>query len=336
MTHPDFAEAVAVGEIGDRLHLLGGGIAGRAAFGLERERHDRIARHLVAGDGVAEPDREAAILEARRDQRVRIVIEPLVVGIAKARRDIGDGCGSERQRPVLDAAPLLLHLGGEFFDADLVDENLDARLVDVVAPAVLIVHAQDGFDVAQQIALGEEWLDGHSEVRDAPEPSAHRHREPGFAGAVPVQPQADVVDRDGGAVVRRSRDRDLELARQEREFGMHRGVLAHDLRPDAGVLDLVRRDAGPLIGGDVANGIAARLDAVQPRPREIGHRIGQLLELDPMELDVLPRGEVAVAAVIAARHVCKRPQLLGGERSVGNADPQHVGVQLQIDAVEQA
>ena len=31
---PDFAEAVAVGEIGDGVHLLGGGVAGRSAFGL--------------------------------------------------------------------------------------------------------------------------------------------------------------------------------------------------------------------------------------------------------------------------------------------------------------
>ncbi|MEY9499921.1 hypothetical protein ABIF33_008941 [Bradyrhizobium elkanii] len=29
--------------------------------------------------------------------------------------------------------------------------------------------------------------------------------------------------------------------------------------------------------------------------RKIGQRVGQLGELDPVELDVLPRGEVAVA-----------------------------------------
>jgi hypothetical protein len=34
---------------------------------------------------------------------------------------------------------------------------------------------------------------------------------------------------------------------------------------------------------------------------KIGHGVGQLGELDPVELDVLPRGEVAVAAIVAAR-----------------------------------
>ena len=76
---------------------------------------------------------------------------------------------------------------------------------------------------------------------------------------------ADVVNLDGGAIMRGGGDRDLELARQEREFRMQRRVLAHDLRPDARVLDLVGRDARPLVGGDVAHAIAAGLDAVHAR-----------------------------------------------------------------------
>jgi len=41
------------------------------------------------------------------------------------------------------------------------------------------------------------------------------------------------VDLDRGAVVLDAVIRDLELARQEREFRVQRGVLAEDLRPDA-------------------------------------------------------------------------------------------------------
>ncbi len=40
----------------------------------------------------------------------------------------------------------------EFLDAELVHQDLDARLVDVVAAAVLIVDAQDRLDIAQEIA----------------------------------------------------------------------------------------------------------------------------------------------------------------------------------------
>ena len=47
MADADLAEAVVVGKIGDRVHLVGGGIAGRRAFRLERQRHDRVAGDLV-------------------------------------------------------------------------------------------------------------------------------------------------------------------------------------------------------------------------------------------------------------------------------------------------
>ena len=63
---------------------------------------------------------------------------------------------------------------------------------------------------------------------------------------------------------------------------MQRDVLADELRPDARVLDLVGRDAGPLIGGDVAHAVAAGLHAVHADAGEIGHRVGQFVELDPV------------------------------------------------------
>ena len=45
---------------------------------------------------------------------------------------------------------------------------------------------------------------------------------------------------------------------------------------------------------------------------------------------------MAVIAVVAPRHVRERAHLVGGERAVGDGDPQHIGVQLQIDAVHQS
>jgi hypothetical protein len=43
---------------------------------------------------------------------------------------------------------------------------------------------------------------------------------------------------------------------------------------------------------------------------KVGERIGQFGELDPVELDVLARGEMAVAAVVAARDMREPPQLV--------------------------
>ncbi len=69
---------------------------------------------------------------------------------------------------------------------------------------------------------------------------------------------------------------------------------------------------------------------------QISQRVGQFGELDPVELDVLPRGEVAVAAIITPRHMREPPHLLRRQRAVGDRDAEHIGVQLQIDAVHQS
>ena len=143
------------------------------------------------------------------------------------------------------------------------------------------------------------------------------------------------MDLDRGAVVRRCGDRELELARQEREFRMQRRILPQQFRPDPRILDLAGGDAGPLVGGDVAGVVAGGLHGVDADLGEIGQRIRQIGELDPVELDVLPRGEMAVAAVVSPRDMGEPAQLLRRQRAVGNRDAEHVGVQLQIDAVLQ-
>ena len=62
---------------------------------------------------------------------------------------------------------------------------------------------------------------------------------------------------------------------------------------------------------------------------------GRSDELDPVELEILPRGEMAVVAVVAPRDMRERAQLIRRQRAVGNGDAQHIGMKLQIDAVHQ-
>ncbi len=90
---------------------------------------------------------------------------------------------------------------------------------------------------------------------------------------------------------------------------MHGRILPQQFRPDAWILDLARRDTCPLIGGDIACAIARGLHRVDADRSEIFQRIRQIGELDPIELDVLPCGEVAIAAVIASRHMRHLAQL---------------------------
>ena len=62
-------------------------------------------------------------------------------------------------------------------------------------------------------------------------------------------------------------------------------------------------------------------------------RVGRVLELDPVELQVLARREMAVAAVVLARDIGQLAQLARRQRAVGNGDAQHVGVELQVETV---
>ena len=123
MADANLAMGVALGEIGDRLHLLGGGVARRAALRLERQRDDGVAGHLVIGDRVAHPG-EPAIGAARLRQRGRAVLEPLIGRVAEAGGDLGEHRGIERQRAVLHALPFRLDFLGERFDAEVVHQIL--------------------------------------------------------------------------------------------------------------------------------------------------------------------------------------------------------------------
>ncbi len=243
-------------------------------------------------------------------QFVRHMRQFFVSRIGEARTDVLDDSVIQRQCAVAHLQPLVLDFLRKFLDAEFVRQDLDARLVDVVAAAILIVHAKDCLDVAQEIAAGHERLDGLADERGTAEAAADQHLEAGFALCVPVQAQTDVMHLDRRAIMFRCRDGKLELARQEREFRVQRRILPQQLGPDPRILDLARRDAGPLIGRDVARAVAAGLHGVDADFGEIGQRIGQFGELDPVELDVLPCGEVAVAAVVAPRHMRQPPHLL--------------------------
>ncbi len=116
---------------------------------------------------------------------------------------------------------------------------------------------------------------------------------------------------------------------------MERRPLPQDLAPDEGVDDLVLRHAGEMIGRDVAEAVARGLDGVHLHRGQLGEDLGHLLEARPVELQVLAGGEVAVAAVVAARDVGEFAQLPRRQDSVGNRDAQHRRIALDVEPVAQ-
>ena len=159
VANADLAMAVTAGKVRDGLHLPRGGVARRLADGLQRKRHDGVARHFVPRHRVPVPQREAGIGPKRCPERLRLVLQLLVFRIDEARADVRDQRRIELQIAVLDLRPLLLNLGGEALHAKIVHQELHARLVDVVAAAIGVVDAQNRFEVAQQVLLGQEVAD---------------------------------------------------------------------------------------------------------------------------------------------------------------------------------
>ena len=249
--------------------------------------------------------------------------------------DAADLLLGQSQGRMPDALPFLIHLAPDLVGAGLVDEDLDPRLELVVAPAEEIVDAQDRLDVGEDVLLRQEVADLVRDHRRAAEAAADIDGEAELAVGVALQMQPDVVDLDRGAVALGAGHRDLELARQEDEFRVQRRPLPEDLGIGPGIGDLVGGAAGEMIGGDVADAVPRGLDGVHLDRGEVLEDVGDVLQRRPMELQVLARGEVAVAAVVFPRDEGEHPQLLRVQRPVGDRNPQHVGVELEIDAVHQ-
>ena len=326
----DFVDAELVHQIGQCVHLHMADVARRLADGLQRDRRDGIAGRAVLVDVGLFPVFEIIAADGH------FVVQRLEF----RRREIGPDAVQFFLRKLqgaggFDLFEFALHPALHLFLADGVDQNLDALLVDVVAAAVLIVHAQHRFEISQNILALHEILHQQRDIGRAAHAAAGIDAIADFPGLVLHDLHRHVVPQQRRAVMRRGAHRDLELAREENEFRMQARPLANDLAERPRVFDLLVRRAGEMIRGDVADAIAAGLDAMHLDAREFFQNVGHVHQLDPMELHIGARGEVAVALVVFARDMRQHAHLPAVQRAVGHCDAQHVGVQLQIEAVHQ-
>lgn len=120
---------------------------------------------------------------------------------------------------MVHAAPLFVHLLRIDFRRQVLHQDLDARLVLVVAAAMQVVDPQRGLQIGQQVLPFDEGVDQLADDGRAAHAAADPDAETELAVALD-RLQADVVHADRRAVLHRAADRDLELARQEGEFGV--------------------------------------------------------------------------------------------------------------------
>ena len=111
--------------------------------------------------------------------------------------------------------------------------------------------------------------------------------------------------------------------------------LADDFAPGAGIFPFVRGHTGKLIGGDVANTVAAGLNGVHLHRRKLLQNIRYQLQSRPVVLDVLPGAEMCVTLVVITGDFRQHPDLGTIEHAVWDGNPQDGGMALHIQAVLQ-
>src|SRR5260221_312213 len=147
----------------------------------------------------------AAGVHAARDVEVELADIVLVVEILeaplqrlvprtrKARLDTLDLVLGQRRRAVLEVRPLGLDLLAEFVDAALLDQDLDARLVDVVAPAEAVIDAQDGVEVGKQVLPRQELSDRLSNHGSPPKATTDKDLEANFVFFIFQHMEPDIM-----------------------------------------------------------------------------------------------------------------------------------------------
>ncbi len=290
-----FTITVGVSHVGHHVHLRRGGIAGRQTDGLQRDGHRNVVIALVRIGVVLHPAREGGISGLGTLERHAVKRRIDIGRIGEVALDARHFDGRHIDGGLVEGFPLFLDLTLVFVRPQGSDQNFDARLVAVVAAAIAVIDAQAGFEIAQQLVAGQALADAVRQRRGAAHAAADIDIE-----ALRRQVQADIVQADGGAVCLGAGDGDLELARQEVEFRMVGRPLTDDLAPRTRIIMFVLGGAGELVGRGVAYAVARGLQAVHFDLCQMLQDLRHLGQLDPVELQVLARGEVAEITVIGA------------------------------------
>jgi hypothetical protein len=181
----------------------------------------------------------------------------------------------------------------------------------------------------------DEGIEQRSDHRGPSHPAANVIGGADLSSVVFHDLDADIMELHRRAISVRRNHRDLELARQEAEFGVEAGPLAEQLCIRARIYQLVSSGAGILVRADVADAIAAGLDGVHFHLGEIGQQVWRLFQLDPVVLDVLAGGEMSITAVIFVSDIAQHTHLCSIQSAIGDRDAQHIGVELEVEPVHQ-
>ena len=233
----DLIETEGLGQLGHKIHLVGACITRDPADRLQGHGHDRIAGNLVPRDIRVVPGGKVQVTPRIPKVFVRQGLEGGGAEIGSDTVDLGRG--NRHPTACLDLCEFGFDLSAHFLCADLVDEDLDARLVDIVASSVLVIDAHHRLEIGKQV-LGRNAI--ANKVPDdgcAPLSTPHPDVEDIAPVVAATDGDPDVMHLQRRAILRRGGDRDLELAGQVGKLRVECRPLTDDLGPDARVFDLV-------------------------------------------------------------------------------------------------
>ena len=223
----------------------------------------------------------------------------------------------------------LLYQPPELVDPELGDQKLDAGASPIAFLTQPREHPRDSLQGREDLGLGHERIEQPGLVGHRAEAAPDVHLESALrapAGLPGHRDRPEVMHVDETArMLPAPRERHLELAAEVLGIGMteqkphgRAGVGGHVER-------LVAADAREGAGGDVAHAVAARLPRGDADRREPAHQGRGVVELDEVELHVLPGRDVADSVAVFLGEVGEGVHLLGGHPAERDLDPVHAG-----------
>ena len=149
---------------------------------------------------------------------IRIHIRNILVRrVNEKSSDTINFCLRQRRRTIFEIRPLSFDFGRKAGEPQFLDQNLDARLVHIVAATETVIYAEYCLEVGKEVLAWQIFANNVTENWRAPQPAANENTEANFTGftfLIAHRVDADVMKQRTGTVFHCTVNRDLEFARQ--------------------------------------------------------------------------------------------------------------------------